>query len=184
MGTTDCGGKSRWQAAQEATLALARKCVEFDSNGITVIPFAGKFKKYENVDGGEAKVQQIFDENEPNGSTDTAAVVKDVLDEYLASKGTANCKPIIVLCITDGVPDNEAALASVIVDATKKIDSDDEIGISFIQVGKDQHAHDFLKRLDDNLVNEGAKFDIVDTITMADMENMSLTDVLINSLVD
>jgi uncharacterized protein with von Willebrand factor type A (vWA) domain len=184
MGTADVKGKTRWAAAEEATLALARKCVEFDQNGITVIPFAGKFKMYENIDGGEDKVRQIFHENEPNGSTDTAGALKHVLDEYISSRGSANCKPIIVLVITDGEPDSKPALAKVIVDATKKIDNEEEIGITFVQVGQDQNARTFLKELDDDLVNEGAKFDIVDTVTMEEMEDMSLVDVLLNAILD
>lgn len=36
MSTADQpGGKTRWSAAQESTLALARKCEQFDPDGIT-----------------------------------------------------------------------------------------------------------------------------------------------------
>jgi|SRR6185312_496069 len=184
MGTKDCAGGSmtRWDAAKETTIALARKCMQFDDNGITVVPFASKFKKYENVDGGDAIIEKIFTENEPNGSTDTAAVVKDVIDEYLATKGSATCKPIIVICVTDGVPDDEAKLVKVIVDATKKISTREEIGLLFVQIGTDQHAHSFLKRLDDNMTNEGAALDIVSAITKDEMEDISLTDAIIQSL--
>jgi hypothetical protein len=156
--------------------------VEFDSNGITVVPFAKSFKKYENVDGGVDLINKIFTENEPNGSTDTAGVVKDVIDEYLATKGTETCKPVIIICVTDGVPDDESALVKVIVNATKKIATREEIGLLFVQVGNDAHAHEFLKRLDDNMTNEGAALDIVSAITMDEMENISLTDAIINSL--
>jgi len=30
------GGRSRWEEAQEATMALARKCEQLDPDGITV----------------------------------------------------------------------------------------------------------------------------------------------------
>ena len=42
------GGRSRWDAAQESTLALARKCEQFDPDGITVYLFSSRFKRYEN----------------------------------------------------------------------------------------------------------------------------------------
>jgi len=59
MSTRDqLGGKSRWQAAQESTVALASKCEEFDPDGITVYTFSSKFRRYENVTA--AKVEQIF----------------------------------------------------------------------------------------------------------------------------
>lgn len=183
MSTKDCaGGKSRWDSAQETTIALARKCVEFDSNGITVVPFAGKFKKYENVDGGDELIQKIFSENEPSGGTNTAAAVKDVIDEYIATKGTPECKPIIIICVTDGLPDDEPALVNTIVAATKQIAAREEIGLLFVQIGKDTHAHAFLKRLDDNMTSEGAALDIVSAITMDDLEDITLTDAIIQSL--
>ena len=64
MSTPDqVGGRSRWKIAEESTIALARKCEEFDPDGITVYVFSGKFKRYENVTA--AKVAQIFQENDP-----------------------------------------------------------------------------------------------------------------------
>lgn len=183
MSSKDCpGGKSRWAYAQETTMALARKCMDYDSNGITVVPFAGNFRKYENVDGGDAIIEKIFKENEPSGSTNTASVVKDVIDEYLATKGTPTCKPIIVICVTDGLPDDESALVRVIVDTTKKIATREEVGLLFVQIGRDEHAHAFLKRLDDNMTSEGAALDIVSSITMDDLENITLTEAIMQSL--
>jgi hypothetical protein len=41
-----------------------------------------------------------------------------------------------------------------------------------------------LKVLDDELQSAGAKFDLVDTITLDDMENFSLTEVLLNAIND
>ncbi|MHC5719514.1 MAG: hypothetical protein ACYTX0_47580, partial [Nostoc sp.] len=50
MSTPDqVGGKSRWEIAQESTLALARKAEQFDPDGITVYVFAGRFKRYDDV---------------------------------------------------------------------------------------------------------------------------------------
>jgi hypothetical protein len=64
------------------------------------------------------------------------------------------------------------------------MDRDEELAISFVQVGTDAQATKFLKVLDDELQSAGAKFDIVDTITMDDMEDMTLTEVLLNAITD
>lgn len=181
MGTRDMsGGRTRWQAAQEATLGIARKCEEYDKDGITVIPFNNGFKEYPNVKGGEAVVENIFKENEPNGSTDTAKVLGHVFDKYF----TNPTKPIIVLVVTDGIPDDQQALSDVIIKATKRMDKDEQIGVSFLQIGQDQRASEYLKALDDGLQAKGAKFDIVDTKTFEEMGNMPITDVLIAALTD
>jgi hypothetical protein len=103
-----------------------------------------------------------------------------VIQEYLSSKQ----KPIICVVITDGQPDDEAALVSVIVNATKKIANREEIGLEFVQIGKDSHAHAFLDRLDNNLTKEGAKLDIVNTVSADDLGDKLISDVLIASLTE
>ncbi|MFM6815052.1 MAG: hypothetical protein ACKPKB_02400, partial [Dolichospermum sp.] len=89
-----------------------------------------------------------------------------------------------ILVITDGEPDDRKAVFEVIIQATRQMEKDEELGISMIQVGTDAQATKFLKALDDQLQGVGAKFDICDTITLDDLENMSLTDVLMNAVTD
>lgn len=178
------GGRNRWITAQESTLALASKCEQFDPDGITVYLFSGRFKRYENVTS--AKVTQIFQENDPSGTTDLAAVLKHATDDYFQRKGAGQNKPNgeTILVVTDGEPDDRKAVMRVIIEASRRMDKDEELAISFIQVGSDAQATRFLKVLDDELQSAGAKFDICDTITMEDMEDMSLSEVLLNAITD
>ncbi|MBE9259289.1 MULTISPECIES: VWA domain-containing protein [Aphanizomenonaceae] len=178
------GGRSRWVTAQESTLALASKCEQFDPDGITIYLFSGKFKRYENVTS--AKVTQIFTENDPSGTTDLAGVLKHATDDYLQRKASGTTKPNgeIILVVTDGEPDDRKAVMKVIIEVSRRLDRDEELAISFIQVGNDPQATRFLKILDDDLQSAGAKFDICDTVTMDDMEDMSLSEVLLNAITD
>ncbi|QLE56538.1 VWA domain-containing protein [Nostoc sp. TCL26-01] len=178
------GGRSRWVAAQESTLALASKCEQFDPDGITIYVFSGRFKRYENVTS--AKVGQIFQENDPSGTTDLAAVLKHATDDYFQRKSSGQTKPNgeTILVVTDGEPDDRKAVMRVIIETSRRMDRDEELAISFIQVGTDQQATRFLKVLDDELQSAGAKFDICDTITMEDMEDLSLSEVLLNAIND
>ncbi|WP_315786353.1 VWA domain-containing protein [Fischerella sp. JS2] len=178
------GGRSRWLAAQESTFALASKCEQLDPDGITVYLFSGRFKRYENVTS--SKVSQIFQENDPAGTTDLAAVLKHATDNYFERKSAAQTKSNgeTILVVTDGEPDDRKAVMKVIIEASRRMDKDEELAISFIQVGKDPHATRFLKVLDDELQTAGAKFDICDTMTMDDMEDMSLSEVLLNAIND
>ena len=185
MSTPDqVGGRSRWQAAQESTLAVARKCEQFDPDGITLYLFSGRFKRFDNVTS--SKVAQIFQENDPSGTTDLAGVLKHATDSYLQRKSSGQTKANgeTILVITDGEPDDRKAVMRVIIEATRHIDRDEELAISFIQVGNDQTATKFLKVLDDELQSAGAKFDICDTVTLDDMEGMTLTEVLLNAIND
>jgi uncharacterized protein with von Willebrand factor type A (vWA) domain len=178
------GGKSRWDIAQESTLALARKCEQFDPDGITVYLFSGKFKRYDDVTS--AKVAQIFQENDPAGTTNLAAVLQDAVNNYFQRKAAGQTKANgeTILVITDGEPDDRRAVFEVIITATRQMERDEELAISVIQVGSDSQATKFLKALDDQLQGVGAKFDICDTVTLDDLEDMSLADVLMNAISD
>jgi uncharacterized protein with von Willebrand factor type A (vWA) domain len=184
MSTRDqLGGKSRWQAAQESTVALASKCEEFDPDGITVYTFSSKFRRYENVTA--AKVEQIFRENEPVGGTNLTAVLQDAINNYFQRPSQGRTKAgETILVVTDGEPDDRKSVFEVIIQATKQLQSDEELAISFIQVGSDPQARQFLKALDEQLMSVGAKFDIVDTVTISEMEDMTLSEVLLNAIAD
>ncbi|WP_226591264.1 vWA domain-containing protein [Microseira wollei] len=178
------GGRSRWDAAQESTLALARKCEQFDSDGITVYLFSSRFRRYDNVTS--STVVQIFQENDPAGSTNLAAVLQDATNRYFERKAAGKTKAggEIILVITDGEPDDRKGVMRVIIEASRRMDRDEELGISMIQVGADATASRFLKALDDELQGAGAKFDICDTVTIDDMADMTLAEVLINAIAD
>ncbi|NEQ19317.1 MAG: VWA domain-containing protein [Microcoleus sp. SIO2G3] len=185
MSTPDqAGGRSRWEIAQESTLALARKCEQFDPDGITVYVFSGRFKRYENVTS--AKVAQVFMENDPAGTTNLAGVLQDATKNYFQRKAAGQTKPNgeTILVITDGEPDDRKAVFEVIIQTSRQMERDEELGISIIQVGSDPQATKFLKALDDQMQSIGAKFDICDTMTLDDMEDMSLADVLMNAITD
>ncbi|MBO9997811.1 MAG: VWA domain-containing protein [Cyanobacteria bacterium SID2] len=177
-------GKSRWEAVRDSTLALAKKCEEFDPDGITVYLFSSRFRRYDNVTSD--KVEQIFNENLPVGKTDLASVLNDALNNYFARKAKNETKPNgeTFLVITDGEPDDRKEVIKLIIQASRQIDRDEELAMSFIQVGNDPKVTEYLKALDDRLVEAGAKFDIVDTVTLDDMAGQSLTDVLLNAIID
>lgn len=185
MSTPDqAGGRSRWDAAQESTLALARKCEQFDPDGITVYVFSSRFRRYDNVNS--AKVAQIFQENEPSGTTNLAGVLKDATDQYFQRKASGQTKlgGETILVVTDGEPDDRKAVMVAIVEASRQMEQDEELAISMIQVGNDATATQFLKALDDQLQGVGAKFDICDTVTIDDMADMTLSEVLLNAISD
>jgi len=185
MSATDCGGKSRWKAAEEATFGLAHKVAPLDPDGITVYTFAGGFKRYDGVTPD--RVAQIFREEEPFGGTATDKVLAEEFKHWEDRKKKGELKDgTTILVITDGQPNDANAVARVIKDVTQKMDADPELAISFLQVGKDIEAKAFLDWLDDGLEAEGAKFDIVDTKTFDEIEagNLTLTEVLAAAIED
>lgn len=178
-------GQSRWDYAKESTMAIARRVQEYDPDGIVVVPFAGTHRVYENVT--PEKVQDIFRENSPMGGTVLGPVLKAVFDSYKSRKAAGQTKPNgeLLIVITDGQPQDESEVSKEIVRFGNSLDNaDDEYGIAFFQVGKDRGATNFLRKLDDELVKQGAKNDIVDTKTMEELETIGLQEALVAALND
>ena len=176
------GGRSRWAAARESALALASKCEELDPDGLTLYVFGSRFRRYENVTAD--RVTQVFTENEPSGGTDLAGVLSHAFECYFERRRKGTARPETIVVVTDGEPDDVRAVVKTILQASKRLDRDEELAISLVQVGKDPNARRFLKLLDDELVAAGAPFDIVDTVTLDEVEELGLTEVLLNAVYD
>ena len=177
-------GKSRWEVAKESTYALAKECETYDPDGMTVYLFSSRFKRYYNVTSDQ--VNEIYAENDPMGKTDLLSVLDDAVENYFQRKAVGQTKANgeTFLIITDGEPEDRKGVMRLIIETSRRVDRDHELGISLIQVGDDQKVTEYLKALDDQLLEAGAQFDIVDTITMAEMGNSSLSDVLLKALTD
>lgn len=185
MNTADQpGGQTRWEIMQESTLSLAITCEEFAVQGLTLYLFSSHFKRYEDVKSSQ--IPQIFQENKPSGSTNLAIVLQDAIRRYLKQKkaGYSTVEGETILVVTDGEPDQPMTVAEVILNATQQIENHEELAISFIQVGNDTKVTRYLKSLDDQLQGIGAKYDICDTVTLDDMEDIPLTEVLRNAMFD
>jgi len=176
------GGRSRWNAARESTEALAAKCEELDPDGLTLYVFASRFRRYENVTAD--RVAQVFRENEPCGGTDLAGVLSHAFEAYFARKAKGKTKPETIVVVTDGEPDDPRAVIKTILAASRRIQRDEELAVSLVQVGTDPDARRFLKLLDDELLGAGAPFDICDTVTLDEAETIGLTEVLFSAVND
>jgi len=173
------GARSRWAVARESTEAFARKCEELDPDGLTLYVFASRFRRYDRVTAD--RVGGVFVENEPCGGTDLAGVLEHAFDAYFERKTRPAPRPETILVVTDGAPDDEKAVMRAILRAAKRVHKQDELAVSFIQVGSDPGARRFLKILDDELVRAGAPHDICSTVTLDEAEGIGLTEVLLST---
>lgn len=185
MSTKDqAGGRSRWAVARESAQALAAKCEELDPDGLTLYVFGSRFKRYDNVTS--ERVLQVFTENEPSGGTDLAGVLNHAFNSYFERRAKTKkaTRPETIVVVTDGEPDDARAVIRTIIAASRCIEKDEELAVSLVQVGNDPNARRFLKLLDDELVSAGAPFDICDTVTLDEVEELGLTEVLLNAIND
>lgn len=185
MSSQGTHGMTRWKEAEETALAIATKAAAFDDDGISVALFGSGTRLFESVT--PSKVTEIFASNDPSGSTDTAGMLQTVFDRHSKLKASADgAKPVILIVITDGEPNDREAVKTAIRDFAETLTDNgegdtDEFGILFLQIGDDVGAKAFLKELDDGL---GAKFDIVDTMTVDELEGISLIEAFERALED
>lgn len=176
------GGRSRWAIAEESAHAFAAKCEALDPDGLTLYVFGGRFRRYDNV--GAERVAEVFRENEPCGSTDLAGVLEHAFAAHFARRAAGGRRPETIVVLTDGQPDDPRAVMRGIVEATKRLERDEDLALSFVQIGSDAGARRFLKVLDDDLQRAGAKFDVCDTVTIDEAERIGLTEVLLAAIDD
>jgi hypothetical protein len=182
------GFADRWEQAQEAILKLAQECEALDPDGITLyVSCRGAneeccFHKYESVTSGN--LVSIIQANYPPKQVNLQRVLQSALDDYfdrkVASKAKNNGE--IILVILDGEPSDRLAVSKAIVQATHKLERDEELGIGLVQIGHDLIARGFFEALDHHLEANGARFDIVHTRVLEHIEPDSLTDFLLDVL--
>ncbi|EFA82490.1 hypothetical protein PPL_04915 [Heterostelium album PN500] len=173
---------SLWNQASAAVAKIAPFACQADPDGITVYFFSSpspRHPKYENIRDGNM-VMGLFQREKPSGTTDLHGVLKQAIDDHFI-KGN---KPETILVITDGIPNNESDVKKLIIATANRLTRDEDLSISFIQIGRDRSATTFLKGLDDYLTSQGARFDIVDTLTMDEMQNLSFEQMIDKSIAD
>jgi len=146
-----------------------------------VISFNDTFVKTENVK--DNTVEGIF-KNEPTGGTTLAPALQAAFDEHFAKASDSKKEGTTILVVTDGEPTDKPEVTKTIIAAANRLGKDEELAVSFIQVGQDEKSRDYLKSLDDDLTKQGAKFDIVDTLTMQELGTKTLAEVLTAAVQD
>jgi len=168
------GSGTRWDEAAGIAKAVADFAGTVDDDGIDVIVFGGKFNAerdiFKNVTSD--KVYEIFGSRGPDGSTPLAEALLASIDMHFAAGG----KKSFNVVVTDGAPNDKQACINAIVAAANKIEDDSDLTFLFLQVGNDGGATKFLTSLDDDLQPAGAKFDIVDKLTVAERGNMTFEE--------
>lgn len=175
--STRYAGKSRWEEAQETVTGIANAIGKYDADGIDVVVFGGNVEVHNNVTS--AKVADLFANRSPRGGTPLAQALQKVVEAQAKTQ-----KNTVAIFFTDGEPDDKMAAVRTIIEASKKIDSDEKLTFLFVQIGGDAGATKFLQALDDDLQAAGAKFDIVDTVTGEEADGLEPLDLINKAISD
>ncbi|MGK7938899.1 MAG: hypothetical protein AB4062_01815 [Crocosphaera sp.] len=176
--------KTVWSIIKDTTIAIADECEKFDFDGLTFYLYADDFQRYNGL--SKEEIEKILSQTELSGVAQLFEVLNDALNQYFSRRSLGYSKPQgeTFIVITASYPVDEKKVEQIIIEASKQMNFEEELGISFIQIGADPELGKFLQKLDDDLVSMGAKFDICDTITIEKIDRSLLASVLLNALID
>ncbi|SGY94192.1 BQ5605_C037g11635 [Microbotryum silenes-dioicae] len=163
-----------WYEARDALIGVAERFVRYDKDGIDLCFMNNDNLNLKNVVDAST-VREAFENIQPFGSTPTAMVLDDILRDVVdriedakAGKGP-KIKPLICIVLTDGRADDTDGLRDLLVEMASRLDEvrapPFQLGVTFLQIGSDPDATQFLQQLDDDLKAESGVRDIVDTLT-------------------
>jgi von Willebrand factor type A domain len=164
---------TKWQWCATYIHDFAEKLRPLLTGGLTIVRFNNTFDIEQHC--SPERVETIFQSTTPVGGTDMATPLSAVLKNYLAS---SRARPLLVAVLTDGMPNLGPKVEDVIIDATRDMRSPAEIRMTFLEIGEEFDGRNLIKLLDDYLVYEGAKYDIVDSLTFDQVRQMGLSEAL------
>jgi hypothetical protein len=164
MSTQDCpGGLSRWQWCSKQAAALAQAAAQA-SSAITVMFFNNELQIFDNV--SPANLPILFNSYSPAGGTALATPLVAQLDRYFSRRS----KPLIIVVISDGIPQDTSVLAPMISDASNSLHYVGEVTISFLLIGNQIDSQQFkslLGELDGGGIKNGGMVDVIDFKTLS-----------------
>ncbi|KAK0730844.1 hypothetical protein B0H67DRAFT_528030 [Lasiosphaeris hirsuta] len=174
------GARSKWSDLIESLRYIVDIVCRYDKDGVDVHFLCSDHMDESGITDG----QEIMDllnrvgPDEVGGGTYFSQQLWGILTSYLdrfeewkagmkdrsRSKGP---KMLNLIVVTDGAADDKEDVENVIVEAAKRLDKlgalPYQVGIQFLQIGKDEDAAQWLEELDDSLKGEHGVRDIVDT---------------------
>jgi hypothetical protein len=177
------GNLSKFEWCRDQVRTLAEKLSKYNRT-VTVTVFHDDYKTFENCD--PSKILEVFSETKPSGWTDLVDPLEARMNVGLYGHPPGG-RPLLIAIMHDGLPNRPTdtlAVDRAIVAFTNRLQSPNQVRLTFLQIGDTYDGRDFCKNLDDNLVNEGAQFDIVDTKTFAELKQIGLTKAIVDALLE
>lgn len=162
---------TRWEKAVFAMNGIVAQISQIDPDGVDVVCFPGSggeggtaydiTRNVKNTEGLEAMVTA----HPPQGVCMIGPAMDAVLKEAF-DRGFDE-RPCSILVLTAGRPADHQALSNSLAEAASKVTKNADLTVTFVQVGDDEWATNYLKELDTELTTtseSGEQIDIVDTI--------------------
>jgi hypothetical protein len=178
---------TRWEKTVVATNSIVGEVTKFDPDGVEIFCVGGEspdgsldndeiewHKGIKNTQG----LEDTITTRNPGGPCPLGKTMEQVLEKAL--ENDLKETPCSVLVLTAGRPDDSDLLEETLQSAAQKVaDSggvaECPLSVTFIQIGNDEDASDYLKYLDKKIVGicdeTGEKIDIVDTMGFHELKD-------------
>jgi hypothetical protein len=167
------GSASRIQKAKELAGPVIKKASQLDPNGPDVYSFGGKVTYLGNVtsDQATAKLNVL-------AADEYSTKLGEFLTEAFRKARTMNAEGdnVLILIFTDGAATDKPVVKREIINMSNSMAQDSQCALEIVYFGDE--AANYLKELDDDLQNQGAKFDIVDATPIEEALRLDLEQLL------
>jgi len=170
---------SRWGWCRNQITDFSRFCGDRLKGGVTLIPFNDSYEVKEHA--SNKNLEELFNEIVPSGQTDIYTPLSYAIQSHLADPDHRN-KPVLIVVLTDGLPNQGGSLDQLIAHATNTLQENDEMIITFLTIGQDPEGDELIEHLDKNLVSGGAKEDIVDSMPFSRLLEIGLKNALLDTV--
>jgi hypothetical protein len=174
-------GLSKFDWCRNQVMSLSERLAPYTKD-VTITVFNERYQTAESCNSNA--ILAIYSHVIPHGSTDLVDPLMARCESALASY-RPGAKPTLIAVITDGLPNHPRdprVVNQALINLTRKMTSPKQLLITFLQIGSTFDGQDFCLDLDQNLVSEGALYDIVETRTFAQLKNEGLTQSLIHAI--
>ncbi|MFK7824327.1 MAG: hypothetical protein AB8G05_09230 [Oligoflexales bacterium] len=180
----------RWGSAEQMVTDLLDTIFEFAIDKKLPTYLFGSNAESIGELTNKMEVLQLFHDHTPEGSTNLSDTLDLALeDTFEKTKDKLKEFPgMTVIVITDGQPDSEANVKNVLLKfadpVNDYIDKNEDLAISFIQIGDDQGAKAFLDEMDKGFEFNGEVVKICDTKTIEEVNILGVYRILHDAIFD
>ncbi len=171
---------SRWNWCLDQARDFTRQTTGLPGWAFTLVLFSSQYDVYRNV--VLQQIPYIYDKSGIFIGTKLARPLGEQLSEYFRRRSMGRTKPLLVAIITDGKPQDDEDLRDLLVQTTYHMRNPNEIKITFLQVGNDDEGRKKLFKLDQKLLQKGAKYDIVSVKPFPEVVSVGLTKALVDTI--
>ncbi len=170
-------GLSRWDWCAGRILDFAETLSQNFSASFTLVQcYQYVYEIYR--DQNSTNLRQRFVAARAIEASNVSLPLTNVAIEHLDSQSR---KPLLILVFTDGHPQFGESIEAAVQNIVDRVKNPDQIRLVFFQVGDDPQGTAMMHLLDNDLTYTGLKYDIVDWVSFAELQDLGVNKALLDA---